>query len=268
VALRPGILHAAESAQHKIDGFIVHDAVYPPSIIISRHDHELASVCVVVAGGYYESFGRKERYAIPGTVIVHPAGEHHADRHEAVQTRILTIEIEAAHLAALRSETRIFDEPWHRKDDALAIFGTRVAREMRRRDGVSALTIESLVLELIATAGLAQLAEARGARWLLRVRDYLEANTGGVPSLDQLAIVADVHPVHIARAFRQAFGCSVGTYARRLQVARAVALLQQGHESLSTIAHQIGFADQSHMSRMVRAQTGLTPGNWRRNDDG
>lgn len=267
MALKAGTLHAAKSARHAIDGFIVHDGFYPPSLTIKRHDHELASICVVLAGSYHESVGRKkQRMATPGTVIVHPAGEHHANRHEAVQTRILTVEIETARLAELRDEIRLFDESWHRKDDVLAMFGTRVGRSMTHPDASSALVAESLILELLAAAGRVQRAERHKAPWLTLVRDYLEENTSSVPSMSQLAAVAGVHPVHIARTFKDAFGCSVGTYARRLQVAQAVSLLQAGRESLSAIADQTGFADQSHMTRTVHAQTGLTPGSWRRHD--
>lgn len=266
MVLRAGTLHAAESTRHTIDGFIVHDGIYPPSLTIKRHDHELASICVVLAGGYHESVGRKQRMAIPGTVIVHPAGEHHANRHEAIRTRILTVEIGAVRLAELRDEVRLFDESWHRKDDVLAMFGTRVGRAMRHPDASFALVAESLILELVAAAGRVQRAERHKAPWLTRVRDCLEENAACTPSMSQLAAVAGVHPVHIARTFKEAFGCSVGTYARRLQVAQAVALLQAGRESLSAIADQAGFADQSHMTRTVHAQTGLTPGSWRRHD--
>lgn len=266
MALRAGTLHAAESTRYTIDGFIVHDGIYPPSLTIKRHDHELASICVVMAGSYHESVGRKQRMATPGTVIVHPAGEHHANRHEAVRTRILTIEIESDQLAELRDEVHLFDESWHRKDDVLAMFGVRVERAMRHANAASTLSAESLIFELVAGVGRVQRAERHKAPWLTRVRDYLEENTACIPSMSQIAAVAGVHPVHIARTFKEAFGCSVGTYARRLQVAQAVALLQAGHESLSAIADQAGFADQSHMTRMVHAHTGLTPGSWRRHD--
>ena len=263
MALRAGILHAAQSARYKSDGFIVHDGIYPPSLTIGRHDHELASICVVLAGSYHESAGTKQRTAVPGTVIVHPAGEHHANRHEAVQTRILTVEVEAERLAGLCEETRPFDESWHRRDDVLASFGMRIAREMKQPDTVSALAVESLIMELVAITGHVQRVERCGAPWLLRVRDCLEDNLAEVPSMARLADTAGVHPVHVARTFRQAFGCSVGAYVRRLQVARAVALLQDGGEGLAAVAHRVGFADQSHMTRMVRAHTGLTPGAWR-----
>lgn len=266
MALKAGTLHAAQSARHTVNGFIVHDGIYPPSLTIKRHDHELASICVVLAGSYHESVGRKQRIAAPGTVIVHPAGEHHANRHDAVQTRILTVEIETARLAELRGEVRLFDESWHRKDPALAMFGTCIGRAMRQASGSSALVAESLILELVAHAGRVRRVERHKAAWLTRVRDYLEENTTHIPSMSQLAAIAGVHPVHIARTFKDAFGCSVGVYARRLQVAQAVALLQAGGESLSAIADEAGFADQSHMTRMVRAQTGLTPGLWRRHE--
>jgi AraC-like DNA-binding protein len=41
-------------------------------------------------------------------------------------------------------------------------------------------------------------------------------------------------------------------------------LLEDRALSLSQIAVDTGFADQSHMTRRVKEQTGHTPGTWRR----
>ena len=102
------------------------------------------------------------------------------------------------------------------------------------------------------------------ARWLLQVRDYLDANATEAPCLAHLSQVAGVHPVHLARAFRQTFGCSIGAYVRRLQVGRAMILLESDVMSLSAIAYEAGFSDQSHMTRLVHKHTGMTPGAWRK----
>ncbi len=258
----PGDLHAATSVQRVAGGFLVTDGLYSAGLNIPRHDHELASLCVVVSGSYDESFGLRARRAEPGMVLIHPEGEHHSEIHDPVSTRPLTIEVEARRLADLRPALRVFDEAWHRKDENLAVFAARIRCEMRRHDS-SLLALESVVLEMLAWVDGRPLPKAGCAPWLLQVRDYLEADPTETPSMAQLSQLAGVHPVHLARAFRRTFGCSVGAYARRLQVGRAMILLEDDSLSLSAIAHVAGFSDQSHMTRLVRAQTGVTPGAWR-----
>ena len=68
---------------------------------------------------------------------------------------------------------------------------------------------------------------------------------------------------HVSRRqLERDFGDWIGTSPRHLaQVARvqAVSRKAQAGASLADIAADVGFADQAHMSRVVRQLTGLTP---------
>ena len=139
-----------------------------------------------------------------------------------------------------------------------------VRREIGAGSETSELVVESLVMEMLALLGSQQFTDARGSAWLALVRDRLESATSPMPRLGELSDLADVHPVYLARAFRRRFGCSVGDYGRRVQVGRAAILFEQLEVPLAVVASDAGFADQSHMTRIVRDQTGLTPGAWRR----
>jgi AraC family transcriptional regulator len=74
----------------------------------------------------------------------------------------------------------------------------------------------------------------------------------------ELAREAGMHPVYLARLFRRSFGTSMGQYLRRRRI-RAVIGRLGGGGSLSTVAHETGFADHPHMCRAFRAETGMTP---------
>ena len=73
---------------------------------------------------------------------------------------------------------------------------------------------------------------------------------------------------HVSRRqLERDFGQWIGTSPRHLaQVARvqAVSRRAQGAASLADIAADVGFADQAHMTRVVRQLTGLTPQRLRR----
>jgi transcriptional regulator GlxA family with amidase domain len=69
------------------------------------------------------------------------------------------------------------------------------------------------------------------------------------------------------RQLERDFGQWIGTSPRHLaQVARvqAVSRKAQTGGSLAGIAADVGFADQAHMTRVVRQLTGLTPQRLRR----
>jgi AraC family transcriptional regulator len=84
------------------------------------------------------------------------------------------------------------------------------------------------------------------------------------PDLTVGAIAADarVHPVHLARVFRQAWGCSPGELLRRRRVERASDLLLRRRMTAAEAAAETGFADQAHMTRAFRAVLGATPRTW------
>ena len=84
------------------------------------------------------------------------------------------------------------------------------------------------------------------------------------PSLSGLAESVGVHPVTLARAFRRAFGCTVGEYVRRLRIDHAAHQLAQTELPLAEIALAAGFSDQSHFSNLFRRHTGLSPFKFRR----
>jgi AraC-like DNA-binding protein len=100
--------------------------------------------------------------------------------------------------------------------------------------------------------------------WLQRIHDRLHASVGQRLSVIALARSEGLHPVYLTRRFRQAYGVSVGTYLRRLKIYEGARKLLQGHDTLSKIAHDLAFADQSHFCRCFHAVMHMTPMEYRR----
>lgn len=82
--------------------------------------------------------------------------------------------------------------------------------------------------------------------------------------LEDLAAAHAVSPFHLSRSFRAATGHTLSRHRTRLRVRAALERLGAGEQSLSRLAADTGFADQSHLNRAVRAETGHTPGDLRR----
>lgn len=99
---------------------------------------------------------------------------------------------------------------------------------------------------------------------LRRVRDYVENHLNEDVSLGTLARVAGLSASHFVRAFHQAMGVTPHTYVLRRRVGRARRMMVESDLSLAEIALAAGFADQSHLARRFRQQTGLTPDRFRK----
>ena len=95
---------------------------------------------------------------------------------------------------------------------------------------------------------------------LKQVLDYIHDNLGHSLSLMELASVANLSPSRFTRVFRQETGLSPHQYLIQARIEQAKHLLKSGGDiSIGSIAHQVGFADQSHFTRHFKRIVGVTP---------
>lgn len=94
---------------------------------------------------------------------------------------------------------------------------------------------------------------------LRRAIEFVHEHLGTQVSLAQLAAVCQLSPFHFARLFKQSTGFSPHEYLTRCRVDRARQLLMRGPCSITDVAIEVGFCDQSHLTRHFRRRLGLTP---------
>lgn len=135
----------------------------------------------------------------------------------------------------------------------------------------NALFIDHVGWALAAHVGHQYVAfERRGATARLspldlqRVKDMIEARLDGGISLADLAAACDVSVGHFARAFRRTLGLTPHRWLLQRRVDHARTLLGNRDIPIAEVAMLCGFADQSHLTRVFAAQTGQSPGRWRR----
>lgn len=97
----------------------------------------------------------------------------------------------------------------------------------------------------------------RAGRLVDQVRQLLAARTD--LGLDDLAQAAGVSAYHLSRTFRRVTGLTLSRYRTRLRLRRAMQRLAAGDRNLAGLAAELGFADQAHLTRALRAETGPHP---------
>jgi AraC-like DNA-binding protein len=83
-------------------------------------------------------------------------------------------------------------------------------------------------------------------------------------SLPDIARELAVSPHHLSRVFRSVTGHTVSRHRMRLRTRAALERLSAGDSDLARVAAEAGFADQSHLCRVVGQETGSTPSALRR----
>ena len=252
--------------QRSFKRFIITETAYTPLQDLSVHSHQQAFIAIALQGAYRESVDSSTYECLAGQTIFHAPGEAHSNSFDETGAHILNLEIlgpfskQLGELGLeLRDRTQL-DDPY------VCQLGLRLYEEYRQNDAASGLAIEGLALELIAAVHRKRKSEkaSRHVDWLKAVHDQIHERYRDDLSVCELAAHAGVHPVYLARAFRSRFRCTVGAYVRCLRVARACQELVSSDATIAEIAGRNGFSDQSHLNRLVKHYTGMSPGRIRR----
>jgi AraC family transcriptional regulator len=251
--------------KHEISGFTLFETLYPPSLKQPRHAHASASFSFVLAGSYLENYGRRTHMRRSSTIILHPPQESHAVDFQS-EVRILSVQVDSKRLAYIRDHAAVLDFRASCRTETIAWLGRRIHQEFLRMDNVSGLAMEGLVYEIMAEVSRSKVAASKGKfpRWLDKATDFVNDNFFESFALDDVAKIAGVHPVHLARVFREKHGCTIGEYLRHLRVEFACRQISTTDTLLGEIALAAGFADQSHLTKTFKAYFGLNPSEYRK----
>jgi AraC-like DNA-binding protein len=89
------------------------------------------------------------------------------------------------------------------------------------------------------------------------IREALAADPGR--SLPELAGALGASPHHLSRTFVALTGRTIARHRMRLRSRAALEQLAGGADDLARLAADTGFADQSHLCRVIRSEAGRTP---------
>ena len=252
------------AASAEVNGFRVSDVRFPPLALLPDHSHERACLAVVVEGEVDKAFRAAAVPSPAATVLTMPPLEPHVDLFGRLGARIVVVEPDHATVDRLRTVVPSFDRVDHFRDFGAVAVATRLALELRARDGAARLAVEGLVLELLARVARApERLPRRSPRWLREATELVHARFRESLRVVDVAAAVGVHPVHLARVFRLHHGRTIGDEVRRLRIDWAAAELLRTERPLAEIAFEAGFADQSHFTRAFKARLGVTPGRFR-----
>jgi AraC family transcriptional regulator len=96
-------------------------------------------------------------------------------------------------------------------------------------------------------------------QWVSLLQEILNDRWNEQLTLNELCTLTQVHPVTISKNFTKYFTCTLGEYMRKLKIDRSIRLIKNQNLSLTDIAFECGFADQSHFIRTFKELTGWLP---------
>jgi AraC-like DNA-binding protein len=202
---------------------------------LPRHRHAEPHLTLVLSGAYEEAGDDGRWRATAGDVIVHRSYRAHAN-NVARHAEVLNLPA-PADLAWRGARCDAVDEVVRAARDDLATASRLI---ISRSVGAAPVT----------------------ADW----PDLLAARLADDPwtSIGAWAEEAGVAREHVSRAFHVAYAVSPKRFRAECRAHRAFSAILGSTEPLAAIAADLGFSDQAHMTRAVRALCGKTPQQIRR----
>lgn len=237
--------------------FLVEVFFTPPNTRAPFHVHEEVTVVVPLSGLFVENTMKTSIRGKPGAAIVETPESPHENIYSPLGGTNLRLRI------STELEKLVSFEPHAR---AVHVPTYEVARGMAEHlSDPDPLRLECAGLEILGFVN-------NGPEWIPRgrpafLRDVvadLRANLCLERGIAAIARDASISPVRLVRSFRKVYGVSLARFMRVLQMQRALSLLSDPGISISAVAAETGFSDQSHMTRAFARTYGLTPAVLRR----
>lgn len=194
----------------------------------------------------------------PGMILIHPPNVPHRDIANGPYTLyFLMFETSELHWPILAYDNmhlgigRVCDALW-----------TEWQSQSQHRDHMITLLINQLDI-LMQRAAIEQ-EHSQMEKVVAQVQRTIEENYRHSPSVDEMATEAGVSRSSLFSYFMKLRGQTPSDYLRTVRIRHAIALLKHSDLTLDSISEQCGFYSSSHMSRILKSELGLTPGQLRK----
>lgn len=250
----------------QLDGTILTEVQYTPNIEeLPWHYHENFLFYYHLRGSLDEVNKAKTVHCTAGTLLFHHWQDPHYDKNFSDDASFFHIEIEnkwflkhQIHPATLEGSAQL-DNP------VLKPIFHRIHKEIRFNDAASQISVDGLLLQSIAEITRSSFSNISSTpAWVKKIKEILHDGLGDRITLESLSMETGVHPIHLSKEFPRYFNMGFGQYIRKIRVEKATHLLANTHLTLSEIAYDCGFADQSHFIRCFKDIVGTTPLRYRK----
>ncbi|GEJ46430.1 AraC family transcriptional regulator [Chryseobacterium sp. ON_d1] len=256
-SLRKGEYFGETNQMINLEGLTITDTEYTHPYV-DWHYHENAYFTFLLQGNMTEG-NRKETYGCSaGTLLYHHWEDPHYNIKPDIFTRGFHIEITQDWLDRFDIQKNKAEGSFSIKNPALKLLVYQLFKETKMNNNSLEANVNQLLLHLFGELTCEKENKERKPVWVGQINEILHESITEKLTLSGISKTLNIHPVHLSRDFHKYFHCNLGEYLRKIKVSQSMKLLTTP-SSLTDIALECGFADQSHFTRCFKENIGITP---------
>ena len=256
--LTKGTYYGAMQAEQEVNGILFSEYNY----IGDRtgwHYHENPYFMYVLQGDMYDVNKRTKSPCPAGSFLLHSWQEAHFNTKESQYARGFHIELEKGWFENNGIDLDLWEGSKLIKNPKLHHILAKIYAEFKYADDYSEVSCELLMPELCEQIEKEKIYTFdKNPPWLSSLVEIVHHHTEPF-NLKTLSEELGIHPGHLSRAIPQYFSTTLGDYIRQVKIKKAIGCMLSAKNSLTTIAYECGFADQSHFTRTFKRYMRMTP---------
>lgn len=257
--LQTGQFHGQTNRIVDLNGIVLTDTEYTQDKV-DWHYHENAYFTFILQGNVLEGNKKELYHCAAGSLLFHNWQEPHYNIKPPGFTRGFHIELKEAWFKNFSFDISSLQGSINIPDPGAKLLLYKIFKETKELDELSSLSMQGMLLQLLAEMFRNNETKSHNRPlWVDKIKEMLHDECAKTHSLEELVKSLGIHPVHLSRYFPKYFHCGLAEYVRKLRVEKSLALLSNKNLSLTAIAFECGFADQSHFNRCFRQIMGVTP---------
>lgn len=231
---------------------------YEPLMDIARHFHENPYLSVLINGNYYEIGEKENKLIVPGQILFRPSGYEHANQFLRQGGSCFNIEFKKELVEKYELSYNLPSISVIYKTGDIAYLYKAMFTFCRYDDiGIADEYIQNWLASIVQPKISCRLF------WMPKVKYILENEFHVHHTIHSMAERVFIHPIYLARAFKDKEGMTFGEYQLKLRLQKCIELLFKTKLNINEIAYLSGFTDAPHLIRSFRLHYQVTPAKFR-----
>ncbi|MEM7382108.1 MAG: AraC family transcriptional regulator [Bacteroidota bacterium] len=226
---------------------------------LEKHYHDNSYISILTSGKYLEQSGSTSSLVNVTDVLFRPASYCHQNSFLSESSTCFNIEFKKGWEEQLELKLNLPNKHAHYRISAFPSL-YKLLLNFKTNNLNSDLSTE-LIADWICSINKAKHHGRKS--WVSKIEAILKHELSQFHSLKSLAERIHVHPVYMARVFKEVTGFTIGEYQLIVKLHHSVFQLSSTSQSISDISFTNGFYDDAHFIKSFKLKYGISPQKFR-----